>query len=187
MNLKGYLNYLRLSTNHIAKSFLIFIILSRINFAQADSTKNISSPLSDSVFVMQKSPWGAVLRSAIIPGWGQIYNESYIKAPIVWGLSAWLVYLWIWNNKNYRDNLNGYNLYNQKFLASNSPDDQNIAHQYYSYKNFYQDQRDLVAIYMGLTYILNLVDAYVDAELFDFSMVKNPVTNKPMLNMRIKF
>ena len=40
---------------------------------------------------------------------------------------------------------------------------------------------------MGLTYILNLVDAYIDAQLFDFSVSRDAGTNSPMLNMRIKF
>ena len=27
-----------------------------------------------------KSPWGAALRSGVLPGWGQLYNDSYLKA-----------------------------------------------------------------------------------------------------------
>ena len=57
---------------------------------------------------MQKSPWGAVGRSAIIPGWGQIYNESYWKAPVIWGVMGWFVYAWIDNNNNYNDYKNLY-------------------------------------------------------------------------------
>ena len=51
---------------------------------------------------------------------------------------------------------------------------------------FYQDQRDLVSIYIGLTYLLNLIDAYVDAQLFDFSVDENPETNQTQLSLRIK-
>jgi hypothetical protein len=174
-------------TNHIAKIILFFLLVSKINFAQTDTTKKNYPSLSDSVFVMQKSPWGAVLRSAIIPGWGQIYNQSYFKAPIIWGLSAWLTYLWFWNNRNYKEAANNYFFYNQQYQNSGNPNDQSLAASYFSNKNFYQDQRDLVAIYMGLTYLLNLVDAYVDAELFDFSIQENSVSHSPMLNMRINF
>ncbi len=203
MNWKGYLNYLKLSTNHIAKVLflLIFLFVSKVSYAQADTSKTAYPKQSDSFFVMQKSPGGAVLRSAVIPGWGQIYNHSYIKAPIIWGLGAWLTYLWIWNNNNYKSslnnysyNINQYNYYSQKYETSKNISDYNKANQYnnlassyYSNKNFYQDQRDLVAIYMGITYLLNLVDAYVDAELFDFSVQKNAVSNAPMLNVRINF
>ncbi len=152
-----------------------------MGLAQTDSLKSLSNFTSDSTFVMHKSPWGAVLRSAILPGWGQIYNHSYIKAPIIWGLGAWLTYLWFWNNKNYKDALNNYNFYNLKYPGSAE------SSRYLNYKNFYQDQRDLVAIYMGLTYLLNMVDAYVDAELYDFSFKENSLDKSPMLNIRIKF
>jgi len=181
------LNYLKLLTNHIAKVLIILLLYSGIALSQSDSTKAILKFTSDTTFTMHKSPLGAVLRSAIIPGWGQLYNHSYIKAPIIWGLSAWLTYLWFWNNKNYKDALNNYNFYNQKYQTSNNLSYNNLAGSYYSQKNFYQDQRDLVAIYMGLTYLLNIVDAYVDAELYDFSFKENEYTNSPMLNIRIKF
>ena len=122
---------------------------------------------------MQKSPWGAVLRSAVIPGWGQIYNHSYIKAPIVWGIAAWLIYNWNINNKDYKN----YDILYQQTLDSG----------YKQLRDFYHDQRDLFTIYMGLTYFLNLVDAYVDAELFDFNVNENYRTGEPMLGIRIKF
>ena len=77
MNWKGYLNFLKLLISHITKIILIILILQAISFAQEDTVKNQNEKPADTVFVMQKSPWGAVLRSAILPGWGQIYNESY--------------------------------------------------------------------------------------------------------------
>jgi len=160
-------------TNHIVKIVFISFLLLQISYAQQDSVHNKTNPSEDTVFVMQKSPWGAVLRSAIIPGWGQIYNQSYLKAPIIWGIGGWLVYEWIQNN----------NLYKQAqsyYVQTNDS-------RWLDYKTFYQDQRDLFAIYLGLTYVLNLVDAYVDAELFDFTVKENSYTRTPMLNMKIKF
>lgn len=122
---------------------------------------------------MQKSPWGAVGRSAILPGWGQIYNQSYWKAPVIWGVMGWFVYGWIDNNNNY---------INYKNLYSQTGDDL-----YLDYRNFYRDQRDEFAIYLLLTYFLNLVDAYVDAHLFDFSVDENYMTGSKMLNVRVNF
>src|ERR1035437_6450972 len=118
-NLNGCLNYLRLSIKHIISIvfFLIFISI-EIN-AQGDEGKE----KNDTSFVMQKSAWGAVLRSAVIPGLGQIYNQSYWKAPIVWGIGAWLVYNWIQNNKSYK-------IYRDQFLKypSNNPQDPNLVY-----------------------------------------------------------
>lgn len=160
--------------NHITKIFIISLFITASFFAQENSSAIKKNDSLDSVFVMQKSPWGAVLRSAILPGWGQFYNESYLKIPIIWGLSAWFIYNWDWNNKNY-------NLYKNLYTQHN--DNTN----YKTFRDFYHDQRDLFSIYMGLTYVLNLVDAYVDAELFDFSVKENNYTGQPMLNFRMKF
>lgn len=122
---------------------------------------------------MQKSPWGAVIRSAVFPGWGQIYNESYWKAPVVWGVMGWFVYNWIDNNNKYIDYKNLYINTNQSKARD--------------YRDFYRDQRDQFAIYIVLTYFLNLVDAYVDAHLFDFSVDENYLTKTKMINVRFHF
>lgn len=154
---------------------LSFIALLNLSlFSQQDTTANQdTTTINSDVFVMQKSPWGAVGRSAILPGWGQIYNESYWKAPVIWGVMGWFVYAWIDNNNNYIDYKN---LYSQ---AGESI--------YLDYRNFYRDQRDEFAIYMLLTYFLNLVDVYVDAHLFDFSVGGNAMTGTKMLNVRVNF
>jgi len=149
---------------NIVKIFFSFIIYSSLTFSQID---NSSLPLknnpTDSVFVMNKSPWGAVLRSALIPGFGQIYNESYWKAPIIWGLAGWFIYNWKDLNNLYKDNQELYKLNNQSI--------------YRIRRDFYRDQRDKFAIYLGLVYFLNLVDAYVDAHLFDFSIDSNSLND----------
>lgn len=170
MNWKDSLISLKLSIKIIVKSLFLVLILSSVVFSQKDTT---SKENSDSVFVMAKSPWFAVLQSAIVPGLGQIYNESYIKAPIIWGAAALLVYGWVYNNNRHSDYGN---LYQQT---------QNEL--YRRYRDFYGDQRDLFTIYMGLVYLLNLVDAYVDAQLFDFNVTDGSFNNSPMLNLRIKF
>ena len=173
MNLNGYLNYLRLLTNHIIKVLFFLFILSIIVKPQdvKDTLNN------DTVFVMQKSAWGSVLRSAIVPGWGQIYNRSYWKAPIVWGIGAWLVYNWVQNNKNY-------NTYRNQLLKfpTSDPNDPNLQ-----YRNFYRDQRDLFTKYMGITYLQQLVDAYVDAHLLDFTVQENYRPGFPIIRFQLKF
>lgn len=122
---------------------------------------------------MQKSPWGAVLRSAIIPGWGQFYNEDYLHIPVIWGLLGWFGYEWVLNNKDYSDNRNlfketGNSLYKLR-------------------RDFYRDQRDRFTIYMVLTYFLNLVDAYVGAHLFDFSVEEDYLMKVPRLKVIYHF
>lgn len=155
------------------KILVFLILLNFSNLAQQDTTTTDTSEVISKVFVMEKSPWGAVARSAIIPGWGQIYNESYWKVPLVWGVMGWFVYVWIDNNNLYQD---------YKLLYEQSPDEL-----YLRYRNFHRDQRDEFAIYLFLTYLLNLVDAYVDSHLFDFNVSENYSTGTKMLNFRLKF
>ena len=40
---------------------------------------------------------------------------------------------------------------------------------------------------MGITYLANLLDAYVDANLFDFNVTEDNFTGSSMLNLRINF
>jgi len=155
---------------------LLFIIpeISAQNKHPKDSVTNEK----DTVFVMQKSPWGAVLRSAVLPGWGQFYNESYWKIPVIWGGTAALVLGWIDRNKltvQYRD------LYSES-IRNGTPDES-----YKRLREFYKDQRDLFAVLTGLAYFLNLVDAYVDAHLFDFDISENEITRAPELNVKFYF
>jgi len=156
-------------TKITAESFLLLFLFSAVLHAQEDT---ITAQKSDTAFVMQKSPLLAVLQSAIIPGLGQIYNESYFKAPVIWGITGMLVYGWIHNDDQYS---------NYRSLAIQNPD------QYIRYRDFYRDQRDLFAIYIGVVYFLNLVDAYVDAQLFDFNVEEDFFTKTPMLKLKVNF
>lgn len=166
------MNYSKSLTRIIISTILLIVLLSSHLFAQEEELI-IREEKTDSVFVMQKSPWGAVLRSAVIPGWGQFYNESYWKIPIVWGFAGWFVYNWIDTNDKYLNN-------RDLFIET----EENI---YLRRRDFYRDQRDNFAIYLALTYLLNLVDAYVDAHLFDFTVTEDYLTRSPQINVRINF
>lgn len=172
MNLKDCLNYSKSSIRIIISIIVLFIILSSKLFPQSDEMP-ITEEKTDTVFNMQKSPWGAVLRSAVLPGWGQFYNQSYWKIPVVWGVAGWFVYNWIDMNDEY--------LKNRDLYGST---DENI---YLRRRDFYRDQRDNFAIYLVLTYLLNLVDAYVDAHLFDFTVSEEYFTRTPQINIRLNF
>lgn len=169
MNWKDYLSSSKLLIRIIIKAAFLFLILFSTVEAQQDTVKE---DLNE-VFIMEKSPLGAVLRSAVIPGWGQFYNESYWKVPIVWGITGWLVYGYIYSNNFYQD-------YKSDYIFSPTAD--NLR-----FRNFYRDQRDLFAIYIGIAYLLNLIDAYVDAHLFDFTVEENYQTKQPMIGLRINF
>lgn len=156
----------------IIKIFIIFSFFTVVLSAQ-DSSASADSNKVDTTFVMQKSAWGAVLRSAIIPGWGQVYNESYWKVPIVWGVGGWFIYNYIKNNKDYKN-------YQRNYIITHVTQDK-------LNRDFYRDQRDLFAMYLAFTYLATLVDAYVDAHLFDFSVTEDFYRQQPMLNIKMHF
>ena len=177
MNWSVFSNYLRSLKNPTIKIILFTLVFSSIQYSQDIDTLASFPELGDSGFVMQKSPTWAMLRSAVLPGWGQFYNESYWKIPIIWGLSAWFIYTWKQQDDNYqfyRD------LYNQSLIETS-----NGNSRYKDLRDFYRDDRDLFAIYLGLTYFLNIIDAYVDAHLFDFDVGVNNFSRKPEIRLRI--
>lgn len=129
---------------------------------------------------MTKSPWGAVGRSAILPGWGQYYNESYWKIPIFWGVMGWFLYLYIDNNNLYKK----YKELYQESLVQYPPSGTSI---YKQARDTYRNDRDQWALFLGLVYFLNLVDAYVDAHLYDFNVTENKYFRSPELNLKFYF
>ncbi len=144
--------------------FLFLFMIARAVPAMAQAVDSTRAEVrEDSAFVMAKSPAGAAIRSAIIPGWGQLYTESYWKIPVIFALGGWLAYGWVTNNRDfitYRD------LYEGSITDQNQTGNLN----YKLYREFYRDRRDTYAWFFGLLYLLQIADAFVDAHLFDFSV-----------------
>ena len=128
-----------------------------------------------SVYIPSKDAGTALLKSAILPGWGQYYNESYWKIPVFWGIIGWCAYNYVVNNNNYSD-------YQSLYINSGFS-----IESYRRLRDYYRDQRDLFVIYLGITYLANLLDAYVDANLFDFNVSEDAFTGSRMLNLRYRF
>ena len=114
-------------------------------------------------FKMKKSPWLAVGLSAIFPGLGQFYNESYWKLPIIAFFTGLLGYEIIYNNSKFLD-------YRDKYAASQTPEFPIGDTRLHDLREFYRDQRDQNLLYFGLFYLIDMADAYVDAHLYDFSV-----------------
>jgi len=60
----------------------------------------------------------AALRSAILPGLGQVYNKKYWKVPIVYGIIAIPVSLYSYNRKWYNLTRNAYTIRSNKDSAN---------------------------------------------------------------------
>lgn len=148
-----------------------------INDEKISNSDSVSSIESTKKFRMKKSPWKAVLFSAVMPGAGQLYNESYWKIPIVLGLCTYFGYEIYNNHKKYTD-------YRSQYAESQvlypPYGDANLQ----SLRNFYFDQRNDFIWYFMIAYVVNLVDAYVDAQLFDFDVSDEKYSE---LNFRKQF
>jgi hypothetical protein len=146
---------------------------------------------------------------ALIPGMGQIYNRKYWKLPFVYGGFMAFMYAVTWNGKNYQDYWGAYRsimhdaeAYGQLVKESNGEDVpyefskewtdfipttdyksavNNVSYQntFKSRKDFFRRNRDLSIILTVGFYLIGMVDAYVDAELFNFDI-------SPDLSMRVK-
>lgn len=150
--------------NFIIRFSLIFLIFNVILYSQnlADRTLKKSDTLSTRSSI-KKSPTKAMLFSAVIPGSGQFYNQSYWKIPVILGLAAYWGYEWQNLNKNYKTYRDLYS----KSLATLPPYGN---YQYKLIRDFYRTERDKFAWYLGILYVANILDAYVDANLFEFDV-----------------
>lgn len=116
------------------------------------------------------SPKKAAAFSAIIPGAGQIYNKKWWKLPIIYAGTAGLVYSFQFNNSRYVKYLDAY--------KTRIDDDPSTTDSYSIYSDdqlvtlfkYYHRNRDLTIIGGALLYVLNIVDAAVDAHLFTFNV-----------------
>ena len=123
----------------------------------------------------------AVIYSAIFPGLGQFYNRKYWKLPIIYGGFLGLVYAISWNGGKYNDYSDAY----KDIMAGGNAwksmlpgrDDQTLDSQKDRYKSMFKNNRDsfrrnrdLAIICTVGVYVLCMIDAYVDAELYNFDI-----------------
>ena len=120
----------------------------------------------------------ATTLSTICPGAGQIYNKSYWRVPIVVGALASTIYTIDWNNRGYKRFKKAYSLRvdyqnNPDKYPNGSPDE---FHGNYSasflknLKDSYRRNRDLCILLTAGVYVLQIVDAHVDAHLKDYDI-----------------
>ncbi|MBS1487035.1 MAG: hypothetical protein JST43_05555 [Bacteroidetes bacterium] len=154
------------------------VIQSRDSVVRATESDSVfikrgKKKISVEAYTKRFDPRKALFFSAILPGAGQAYNKKYWKIPLVYGGLISLVAVM----KYYND---GEDRYKQQLFY-------NINHPGITYNpisgattanlrtvvNFAQRQRDYFAILTGMFYILQIVDAHVDAHLKEFDINPN--------------
>ena len=127
----------------------------------------------------------ATTLSTICPGAGQIYNKSYWRVPIIIGGMASTIYTIDWNNRGYQRFKTAYTLCvdyekNPGKYPNGAPDEFRGAYSSTFLKNLkdsYRRNRDLCILLTAGVYILNIIDAHVDAHLKDFDISDDLAVN----------
>lgn len=116
------------------------------------------------------SPKKAAIMSAVCPGLGQIYNRKYWKLPIIYVAMGGCVFGFAYNQNEfayYRDVLRV--RYDDDTLTVD-PLPQYSDAAIVAYKNDFQRYRDLCVIGFTAVYLLQVIDAAVDAHLYTFDV-----------------
>ena len=150
------------------------------------------------------APSKAAFYSAILPGLGQIYNKRYWKVPIVYGAIGTGIYVYSFNNTEYKRARDAFKrrlagFEDDEFFDINGdgsgPDVSDEALQ--DAQEARQRDRDLALVITIAMYALNIIDANVDAHLKQYNVDDNlsmdfkpyldlnPVTNQPNYGMAL--
>jgi hypothetical protein len=117
-----------------------------------DAEKNVSPEGNG-----RQSPGTVALISAVLPGYGQVYNNAAWKLPIYYGLLAWF-------GSNALHDSDQYDKYRDLYLENPTSDAA-------SQRDSYRKKRNTQIALFCVTYVLGIVDAYVDAHLYDFDRI----------------
>jgi hypothetical protein len=143
--------------------------------------------------VQKHSPQRALLFSALIPGLGQVYNQKYWKVPIIYGAGATFAYYVGFNQLKYKK-------FRDAYVNGTDGTKTLIDGHLYEYnslprgRDYYRRYRDLSVLGMGFIYFLNIVDAMIDAEFFNYDVsddltlhVQPTIFNNPDLTSSVGF
>jgi hypothetical protein len=158
----------------VRKHIFILSCLFLFGSAAFGQTKKAAVVVSDSIKTKPINPLApakAAFYSAILPGLGQAYNKHYWKIPIVYGAMGTSVYFFIDNNKEYHRYRNAY-----KMRLAGKHDEfygQYSNQVLINAQRSFQRNRDLSLLLTIGFYVLNIVDANVDAHLLQFNVNNN--------------
>lgn len=150
-----------------------------------DSTAVVVDTIADKIHVSTFDPdaMRAVWLSALCPGLGQIYNRRYWKLPIVVGGFTGLIYATTWNGRMFNEyqqayldvtdtdpNTNSYMNFFPPYYTEDMIDPGWLKNVLKSRKDTYRHYRDYCIVGMVALYLVCIIDAYVDAEMYHFDM-----------------
>lgn len=152
--------------------FISFLVLAG-NFPGLEASliaqDTVPRATTDSV-LFRHSPRRAMMLSAAFPGLGQIYNRKYWKAPLVYIGFGTLAYFVDFNNKKYQHFKKAY-----LYKIDGDPSTVDMYEQYTEQSvqnamNTYRRWRDMNLLGIAGFYVIQIIDATVDAYLFEYDI-----------------
>ena len=164
---------------------LMLLFISNLNAENDDSLTlyHLDEEVLAYSFSLPKNPTKAALFSAFVPGLGQIYNESYIKAGAVIGIQTYFIGRTLYHDRRMKD-------YRRRRNTFDPREDQA---EYIHYNNLYRERyenRQSNLFWVGASIFLSTMEAYVDAHLINFKDKRNEIRFKfedQMLQVSISF
>lgn len=170
-------------------------------FFSVESSAQVQDTLEHSHTVAAAHNIKLATTLALIPGAGQIYNKKYWKAPLVWGALGGVTYYYV----DLTQDFNSYEsvlqliideptLQTRTELETFAPElfsglpapfyqnsTRGVAQEAMGYMEALRTQREYALFGLLGVYLLNILDANIDAHLFDFD-VSDDLSLRPSLN-----
>ncbi|WP_343330450.1 DUF5683 domain-containing protein [Polaribacter staleyi] len=130
------------------------------------------------------APSKAAFYSAIFPGMGQVYNKKYWKAPIVWGAMGTSIYYYLDNNKEYKRYRTAYKLRKNNLVDEFTVDGKEVIslETLERAQDQLRENRDMSLLTTVILYVLQIVEASVNAHLLQFNTDDNLSFKPTFLN-----
>jgi len=159
--------------SNIIVSLFIFCLLAGIQlFNPSTIIAQQNKTVEDSVIVKKHSPTKAAIYSAVLPGLGQGYNKKYWKIPIIYAGFTVFIYFIVTNNNEYQKYQDAYTYV---VTGDTSWTDNDLVYKYTEEqlrqsKDYYKRNKELMIILASLWYVLQIIDASVDAHFFEYDI-----------------
>lgn len=150
---------------------IVILLSTTLPCAVAQTRDGLKSP--DTLSVKIHSPRKAAIFSTVLPGLGQAYNHKYWKIPIIYAGFGVLGYFL---HQNYSEYQKFKEAYIWKISNDTVPIDNDYIYKYESAdqlkrgKDYYLRNFELTCILTGVWYVMNILDATVDAHLMDYEI-----------------
>jgi hypothetical protein len=206
----------------ILKAFhkiVILFILQLVWFQNSLVAQDTLTISRTRILTFKAEPLRATMLAIALPGLGQIYNKKYWKVPIVYAGFGGLIYAIDYNTREYNRFMQAYQDFTDKIPETNSyidviknvdpstydpvlhPDTYNPSSaSWYEERmlrmvDYFKKNRDLSFIGIAAWYLVTILDANVDASLFNYDISDNlnlavgpvqmPLSGQAMLGLNV--